>query len=211
MTRDRSGSDQTSYFLTRDADIGKSLSSRNIAAVPADGVAFLSCLKEHFVADGSLLADEVISDVTDIADEVSDTHFRFTENIQYRTYPTAILTGHYQDGLIHALEYIALNQHAGRCSNVAGIRKTITAYTDRRAEYLKRKRYPDVAYIDGYCAGFGLLLADDGDRKSPPMFYVYGAGRQPRDERECRAMLMNARALDEDAYDYCAKMVERIK
>jgi hypothetical protein len=91
--------------------------------------------------------------------------------------------------------------------NVSGV---ITTYEEMRKDMLKRKRYGDVAYIDGYINGLFFLLASDQTRKLLPLYYVFGAKDQPVNLTDFKKVRRKAATLHKAAYQSVLKGAQRM-
>ncbi len=79
-----------------------------------------------------------------------------------------------------------------------------------RKDMLRRKRYGDVAYIDGYINGLFFLLAADETRKILPLYYVFGAKNQPVTLTKFNKVRRNAATLHKAAYRSVLKGAQRM-
>jgi hypothetical protein len=88
--------------------------------------------------------------------------------------------------------------------------QAITTYEEMRKDMVRRKRYGDVAYIDGYINGLFFLLATDETRMALPLYYVFGAKNQPVTFTEFKKLRRKAATLHKAAYQSVLKGAQRM-
>jgi hypothetical protein len=198
-----------SYALTLDPDAPKRLAQIGIKGIVTDATYFLERIKEHLVEEGLVIPSARFSALKDIQQRLLVAH-QATSSISIRNHPFAILSGHYQDGFLHAIERILRRQNSGQYSNPAAISDLIKNYRFMRSERLKYGKYGDVSYIDGYIAGLTLLLLGPLDYRHAPLYYVFGAKHNPTSVSELRAVLRVRENLHSRALRWCESLVREL-
>lgn len=115
-------------------------------------------------------------------------------------FPETIHCASYQDGLHHALDRAANLAHTGSYSHRCRLRHMMQSYGSIRREKLTRRKYHDVAYIDGYVNRLILLATDEDTSRYIPLFYVFGAKDQPRTFAAYQRLANNRPRLHRAAY-----------
>lgn len=81
-------------------------------------------------------------------------------------------------------------------------------YLDKvRPEKLKRKRYHDVAYVDGYADGMVCFICDDDI--CPPLYYTFGGKGEIRSVREYKRVMAKAARISPKEHEFARKLVEK--
>src|SRR5207302_816611 len=135
---------------------------------------FLRCLKSTLVADGTMVADENWARVIDLRFRVSEEHRRLSEAFRPQKNPEMIYALVYQDGLMHACDWLTAQATAGKASHKCYVVSTARHYEKLRGEYLAGKRYVDVAYIEGFLNGLIFGIATKKERRRIPLFFLFG-------------------------------------
>lgn len=81
----------------------------------------------------------------------------------------------YQDGLQDALSRIGTMRRTGTFSHTCDVRDQIDDYTRMKQCAVRRRRYWDGSYIEGYINGLIFLLSDNASKWDIPLFYMPGA------------------------------------
>jgi hypothetical protein len=79
--------------------------------------------------------------------EVLRDHEELYEQYDIKKFPQTIITGSYQDGLIHGYKMIIDGRNGGRFSDLHQLQSNILGYQNKINEYRKSKCYFDVAYF----------------------------------------------------------------
>ena len=109
---------------------------------------------------------------------------------------------------MHALSRILARRSTGEYSNIHNVHKRLHSYEILRRQYVRRRDYQDIAYVDGYLNGVSFLLADHPARRVLPLLYVFGADQQPFTKDEYRKLLKKAESTHRSAYRACRGIVE---
>lgn len=164
------------YVVTLNEDTAQILTSSSMTPIVTDATYFVEVLKQRLVEDGLMLADDRFSGLESALDIVYEAHEKLHEDFPTRSHPETIYAACYQDGLIHAFEYLLRNSRAGSCSDAGRLHNVIRSYKEIRRVKLSQQKYEDVAYIDGYVRGLDYLLATDEHRQRLPLYYLFGTG-----------------------------------
>jgi len=160
-----------SYVVTlNDSATGKWKNKPTV--IKTDATYFLSELKKRLVENNQLIPDSVLPEIISKLFPLKKIHFRLSR-IDIKKDPLMILCLSYQDGIIHALERMEENWRSGYYSHLCNITNSIESYLSLKKSFLNKKRYFDVAYIDGYLTGLFLLLPELKGMDFP-RYYIYG-------------------------------------
>jgi len=168
------------YIITPERSNEEHFEKLGLTHIKTDATHFISVVKKHLVENGFMIDDQRFEGVEVELLSVMLEHDQLYRRFDCRKHPDIIFAGCYQDELIHAFERMLALKKTGYYSHKCNVLKAVEAYTPIRKEKLQKKRYEDVAYIDGYVNGLLFLLAEDGERKLMPRYYVYGVKDEPR-------------------------------
>lgn len=163
-----------SYLVTLSDDLGVGLKNFSSSIIKTDAVYFISVLKSKLVEEKQILSDDTYKDIFLDLMKIKAIHLRFSKRDSKKD-PSAIFCSSYQDGIIHALERALQNQKTGQYSHICHNQSAIEKYFKIKKAFLKKKRYFDVAYIDGYITGLFQFIPDLKAKLGLPIYYVYGA------------------------------------
>lgn len=99
-------------------------------------------------------------------------------------------------------------QNSGYYSHIYNITNALLGYHEIRKSKVKLRKYPYIAYIDGYTNGLLYLLPDHDAREALPLYYVFGAGQQPREFDEFSYLLERVSTFHRLANRYARQMVQ---
>jgi len=163
-----------SYFVTLNESPKIGLKNFSSTIIKTDATYFISVLKQNLIEEKQLLPDQIYDDAFKDLIKIKDVHFKFAKR-NFKKDPSVIFCLSYQDGLIHALERMLENKNTGQYSHICYVTSAIEGYFKSRKKFLAKKRYFDVAYIDGYLAGLFRIIPDLRKKVKLPMYYVFGA------------------------------------
>lgn len=197
------------YIVTLDQDSGTRFKKFGLTPIYTDATHFISILKRHAVETGMLLGDSRFDGIISALVKVKKEHDRLHESFNCKRHPEMIYAASYQDGLIHAFERMLSQKKTGHYSYGGNIGNTLHAYDNIMKNKIRRKRYHDVAYIEGYMNGLLFLLADDCERSGLPLYYIFGVRSQPQTFAEYRRISKKAQSLHKTSYNYAKRIVKR--
>jgi len=177
FVRDRMDSlHKQAYAVTPFKEESEKLEKTGLIPIVTDGAYFLRQIKAHAVNKGVLLDDVLYDDVSDLLGRVLKEHRRMHLKIKVKDHPQLIYAASYQDGMIHALERVENMRGTGEYSNGPRVHGVLHSYLQWRKEKLRKRKYEDVAYIDGYINALKFVLLDRQDRRDivPPLYYIFG-------------------------------------
>jgi hypothetical protein len=199
-----------SYIVTLDCESEERFRKLGLIPIVTNAFYFVSRLKEHATKNGHMIEDERFNGVFDMFLQIRAEHHSFSSKIDFQKEPDAIFSLSYQDGLIQAFARMTNMMKTGVYSHRCFLERSILDYTQWRTEYLKKKRYFDVAYIEGYINGMAFLLADDKVRKFMPRYFIFGIEEQPNTYNKYSRLRRNAFKLHKTAYKQAQRMVENL-
>lgn len=209
VLEEKSKKNQTDFYIvTPSVRAVERCPELNIVPIEAASCRFLASMKEHLQADAKLLPDDRFDGLADIYDEAVRVHTDAMHRYDLEKYPTAMLTGSYQDGVLHALERIERRWHSGEYAFVPKIENVLRYYDHLKAERLGSGGYIDAAYLEGYRDGVALLLQSDEERKGLPILYIFGLEDQPTSLDEFECLLAKGKEIHGPSYELCRKFVD---
>ncbi len=177
--------------------------------IKTEATHFLHKLKEKLVEKKQLIPDSVFPHVISKLLRIRKIHFNLAR-VDIKRDPFMILCLSYQDGVIHAFERMIENWHTGYYSHFCRVEDSIKGYFKLRKAFLKKKKYFDVAYIDGYITGLFQFVPELSKEMGFPMYYVFNS-RSLFDYRSyqkaCRVGKKRVRA----AYRWAKKEAKKYK
>jgi NAD-dependent SIR2 family protein deacetylase len=166
-----------SYFVTLDNNVKERLNSDKISIIKTDGCFFMETLKNKLIEDKLLIDNERLGIVYTFSDIIKTIHHTYIpETVNYVKSPQLIYNTFYQDGFIHALDFLIFRADSGVIFDEHFMSHTFHNYERLKKEKIKNKVYHDIAYIDGYLNGLFVIMVDEVGLEKPPFFYFYGYG-----------------------------------
>lgn len=209
LTSEMHGLRPQSYIVTLDRASNDRFRERGLMPIYTDGTFFLSTLKQRLISDKQMIADERFDEIPEFLNELLEAHHKLAE-VAARTYPDVIFALSYQDGMIHALERILALKNTGYYSHACNPLASARTYQRRiRSDKLKRRRYHDVAYIDGYIAGLIYFVATDDERRQVPIYYAFGRDEGIADLRSYKRILRKANRVSPKEHQFARMLVEK--
>lgn len=208
LTSEMKGVRPHSYLVTLDEAPRTKLTLDNVTPIVAEGADFVVQLKKHLIADGAMIDTEVFSGV-DFLLQVLRAFHDDLGSLDLNKYPYAAYTLAYQDGLLHALERIQALKKAGKYSTHCDISSSLHPYEKLRSEALKQKNYWEASYITGYQYGHAFLLRTAEERRTIPLFYVYGATNHPENMQDYMRVIRKGASIHKTAFRLAKAKVTR--
>lgn len=162
-----------SYIVTLGDKLDKEIKNYP-TVIKTDATHFLHELKDKLVERKQLIPDSVFPHIISKLLGIRKIHLNLAR-VDIRRDPFMILCLSYQDGIIHAFERVVENWHAGYYSHPCRIEDSIKSYFKLRKAFLIKKRYFDVAYIDGYIIGLFQLIPELSKEMGFPVYYVFNS------------------------------------
>jgi hypothetical protein len=180
INKEMKGLSRQAYIVTLDkANLAK-FRELNLIPIVTDGTHFISVVKDHSVHKHRTLPDVLYGYAYYMHGIVIQAYNKLYKEYDVEKYPEIIYCGFYQDGLAHAYERIMALRNTGRYSCSCEFTNTVELYKKYVKEFRGKKRYQDVAYIEGYLYAHMqlLFLIEFPDIKFPlPLYYAYGYGQ----------------------------------
>jgi hypothetical protein len=170
----------TGYILTIDESHAARARQLGLTPLVTDATHFLQVVKKHLATDEHFLADERFDGVELALMAAHAFHRQTSASLNVSDYPQLVYTLVYQDGLIQSFQRILTMKRTGDYSHKCDVQRRCKHYKQLRLKALKRKRYIDVAYLDGFLNGMIWLLCNDAERRHIPFFFLFGKDNPPR-------------------------------
>ena len=193
ITRELREVSPAAYIVSIDRESEPKFRDLGLTPIFTDATHFISVLKKHIRDDGHFLPDERFEGVFPALAHSSREHERLFDKYRARDKPEIVYAASYQDGLKHAFERILAMMHTGEYSHRCELVKKLQGYEKIKTDNVRRRRYLDVAYIEGYMNGLFFLLMDDKERKQLPHYFIYGQSDQPRTFARYKSILKRTR------------------
>jgi hypothetical protein len=198
------------YIVTLDQADDERYRELGLTPIFTDATYFVSVLKRHVIEDGHMIGDELFEKIGKTLRRVQRAHLDLTHQTNFAKTPDVLYTAFYHDGLMQAFQRMLALANTGYYSHSCNVTQAVTTYEEMRKDMVRRKRYGDVAYIDGYINGLFFLLATDETRKVLPLYYVFGAKNQPVTLTEFKKVRRKAATLHKAAYQSVLKGAQRM-
>ncbi len=209
LTAEMKGLAPLSYIVTLDKASDKRFRERGLVPIYTDATYFISVLKRRFVSDQQLLDDQRFEGVRPFQEKVRRAHLDLSD-VDAEKFPDVVFGLSYQDGMLHALGRMLALKKTGYYNHACNTREMIKFYLDRIGpEKLKRGKFHDVAYVEGYVDGLTFLLADDNVRAQCPMYFVFGEDRAIRTLIAYRRALKAAPTASPREHKYAVGLVKK--
>jgi hypothetical protein len=187
------------------------LKKLNAIQIETDATYFLKKLKEIFVEKGVIISDDKFEIIKLALEKILKEHSKIGNGkYNMKRYPDTLYLASYQDGIIHAFERILSKYKDGSYSHNHHIVRKIQSYDRGIKDKLSRKKYIDVAYIEGYKVGLMCLLMDNDVIKNFPMYYVYGYKENIFSESQYFRIRKLASKLHKAAYNIAEKWTKKL-
>src|SRR5262249_19061565 len=135
------------------------------SVITTDGAYFLEELKRHIrMRTSCLLPDEQFDGLSALDGLLTAQHLALANFAPMKEYPMVVYALSYQDGLSHSLRRILNRRGSGEYSHRCDVQSMIQSYENMQKTAIRRRRYWDAAYIEGYVNGMYYLLLDQADR-----------------------------------------------
>jgi len=197
----------TAYIISVDHESEAKFRTLGLTPIFTDATHFISVLKKHVSNDGHFLPDERFDGVALALARSRVEHERLFNRYRASDKPEIVYTASYQDGLKHSFERMLEMVKSGQYSHRCNVVKKVHHYEKIKADNLRRKRYLDVAYVEGYMNGLCFLLADDRERKQLPFYFIYGLSDHPRSLAQYRSALSRQKVQHKAALGMAKKLV----
>lgn len=165
------------YIVTIEEDEVELKRFRELGLIPicTDATYFLHAIKEKMQCDESHIPDDMYDEVALLLQEASEAFDKVYEKHNIFDDPEIILCASYQDGLVDACERIVNLRPSGKYSNRERVHGVVHGYTLWMDEKLNKKKYADVAYIQGYLNAMLFVTAfGKKDTWPPPIYFLFG-------------------------------------
>jgi hypothetical protein len=212
ISKEMKGLSRQAYIVTLDKVNLAKFRELNLIPIVTDGTHFISVVKNHSVHKHKTLPDVLYDYAYIMHGLVIQAYNKLYKEYDVVKNPGIIYCGFYQDGLAHAYERIMALRNTGRYSCSCEFTNTVELYKKYIKEYRGKKRYQDVAYLEGYLYAHMqlLILIELPDSKLPlPLFYAYGYG-QILTFNEYKKLIKKLSTYHKGAYHTVQRTVKRM-
>jgi hypothetical protein len=162
------------YIVSLDKLAESRFRKLGLTPIFTDAGYFIHVLKKRLENDKGLLPDSRLDGIWRILARVNKEHKRLFNKFKIRRKPEIIYSAAYQDGLSHAFGRMLAMAHTGQYSNGYELANQLREYDKIYKDNIRRRRYEDVAYIQGYINGLIYLILDDKQRSKIPLYFGFG-------------------------------------
>ncbi len=199
-----------SYIVTLSDEKDIKFKKLNSTIIKTDATYFISVLKRRLVEKQQMLDDKEYDTILNGLSKIENAHFKLS-NLDIKRKPEAIFCGSYQDGVIHSFERMLQKRNTGEYSHLCNIESKIDSYFRLRKVFLKRKKYFDVAYIDGYLTGLYCFIPELRKKMGLPLYYVFGSKSDIFNYKDYLRVSKKAKSLHKSSYKWAEKKARNYK
>jgi hypothetical protein len=198
------------YAIAVSPDSAAHFTSLGLTPVITDGTFFLQVLKSHLAAEGLMVPDERFDGIVRAWNRARREHQILHDSFSYKKNPELLHCASYQDGLMDAFGRIVSRKNTGEYSCPDHVIALLRKYLEIQGEKRAKKKYSDVAYIEGYMNGLQYLISDDKQRKCLPMYYLFGHNGDLTTISQYKRSCKKAKELHAAAHANAVKVTKRI-
>lgn len=163
-----------SYVVTLDKSNDNNWKKHNMIPIYTEGSYFIYRLRKVFEQKGCLLPLENILKVETIQKYISKAHYRTTKKYNHTKFPEIIYCISYQDGMLHAFEYLTNKIKGGLSLCTKYLLNSINTYEDLANKY--KRNWLEHSYLKGYLTGlylFNAAMLSEIELKQLPILCYY--------------------------------------
>lgn len=161
------------YVVTLDKSNEKNWAKYNLKPIYTEGSYFVHKLRKRFEKKGCLLPLESLSKVFALQELALKIHNKTSKKYKYAEFPEIIYCTSYQDGVLHAFQYLINKAKSGKSLCVEYLKNSINSYENLVQKY--RLNWLEHSYLEGYLTGLylfnGVMFPDVKLKCVPPFFY----------------------------------------
>ena len=161
------------YIVTLDKESDAIWKKLKLIPIYTDGFYFIHKLREFFEKKQCLLPLDGIRKIVKIRDSVRRVHIRTSKKYNLETNPEIIYTLSYQDGIMHAIDYLVNKIPWGYSLCQTNLSNAIKSYDNLIKKH--KTKWVNHAYLKGYSNGLICFLATLSDTSFPteivPLYY----------------------------------------
>jgi len=166
------------YIITLDKESDSRYADLGLIPIYTDATYFFSIIKEHALHETHHYISDQIYDIAKLLLlNTRENHEKLVKTIDFHDYPEVLFSVFYQDGLMHGFDRIINKRNTGTYSHACYIIAQIDLYEKISKQTLKRRRYEDVAYIEGYLNALRFITMFENvglSIEDLPMYHVFG-------------------------------------
>lgn len=204
------------YIITLDKRDDKFWKKMGLIPIKTDGTYFIHKLRKTLEEKGCVLPVENLPRVIAIKDYINKIHDETTRKYKHYKYPEIIYCLSYQDGVLHALDYLMNKIKYAYSLCTKNLINSIDAYEALLKKY--KKNWLEHSYLNGYLGGlyyFNSALLPEIKISNLPIFPYYNEVTKEKyiDEKDFRNSLKRCRknrALEQKLINSLKKL-ERAK
>lgn len=165
------------YIVALDDGVNSRIEGINSTLIKTDGRYFFSVIKKHLEEKKLIIPESQMERIYEVEYLRHSAHRLVIEDFEKNRTPTLVFCAFYQDGVLHAIDYLKFKSRCGDSYNPMLLIQQLESYTKKiRKDLSKVKNYADLAYVDGYIEGLTIPLFEDFELEEFPLFYLFGKG-----------------------------------
>jgi hypothetical protein len=178
----------------------------NTTIIRTSGVHFLTQLKESLVDAEVMLPDSKYALFARMRRRL-----REDVNLQQvyppKDFPQVIYAASYQNGLMHACDRVLVGARTGEPSDSHNMAHMAYSYERLLKNAMRRRKYYDAAYIEGYVNGLTTLLLPDNEVRRMPYYFLFGVNEDIRTRKQFDRWIRRAPRLHQASLKAAEKIV----
>ena len=162
------------YVVTLDKGSDEQWKKINLIPIYTDGSYFIHKLRKIFEEKGCLLSMDNFPKILALKDYILKIHDDTAKKYKHTKYPEIIYCLSYQDGILHAFQYLINKIDYGYSLCTKNLLNSIKAYEKLVKKY--KKNWLEHAYLEGYLTGiycFNGAMFSDIKIEMIPLFVYY--------------------------------------
>jgi len=207
------GLHKQAYIVTPFGNNPEKYKKLGLIPIITDGTYFISQIKKHAIHEKIIQSDELYDNAAALLSIVFKEHEKMCKEISFSENPQLIYTACYQDGMIHALERALQCRNSGEYSHSCRVRSVVDSYFKIQKEKLKKKKYDDVAYIEGYINALIFIQLENDENESflPPLYFAFGIKEDLMNYERFLEILPDLPKKHKTAYKLADKKIKSLK
>jgi NAD-dependent SIR2 family protein deacetylase len=146
------------YIVTTDKKSDSKWKKLKLAPIYTSGSYFIHKWRKEFEHKGCISPIERLDEAIIVKQILHKEHEKTAKKYKITKYPEVIYCLCYQDGVIHAIEYMLNRVDYGYTLCIENVHNAIESYERLVKKYRKHKNWIDHSYLKGYLRGLYIIL-----------------------------------------------------
>ena len=197
------------YIVTLDQQISNKIAASKITPIFTDATFFLHSLKEKLIFDQLMNDPDIYNDVETQLSILRNIHTQVLCKYDLEANPMVIYTYSFQDGLLDALERGLTKRGTGEYLCNTYIENHIKHYLNLMKGKKAKRKYWDVAYIEGYIRGLLYFITSKDLRAKIPFYYIMGCDEVIFDKKDFDKLLRTEVSCNSSIYKSARRIYKK--